>query len=348
MKRTLQICLSFFLILCTSFLSADMLTKENLVKKNTRDFFKKELSINSSDLKSFYWNEGISLPFAKPDAISFTMSNHSEIVCNGVQPPAFEQFKNSLVNEGWIQIGEPGYSTDYSFVKGNMVLSILDQSFAFDEQSENNYISITLLDGVSGTKDRPNAIPKDLAKAMIQEEIDKTEGFEGTDVKTIACLVELDYAEAFDTFGIQAYIAFSSDSQIGNFIICNGCVQFGFAFGEPTIADIDKDGKYEMICVGGWGYGIYRIEIMAYKFGSTSDADQNTECLYVAYYNCWVPDNGYAELTLKKVSATQVKLYGVDWINGELKLINDYGELRVDGNQLKPQNEIDFPFQEWN
>jgi len=52
-------------------------------------------------------------------------------------------------------------------------------------------------------------------------------------------------------------------------------------------------------------------------------------------------------LTLKKVSETQVKLFGADAVAGKLKLTIDYGYLQVNGKSLRPQKEVDFPFQEW-
>lgn len=90
----------------------------------------------------------------------------------------------------------------------------------------------------------------------------------------------------------------------------------------------------------------FRIELSAYKFGNPPYFDSPNEVLYKAYQNCWIPNDGYAELTIQKVSDTKVKLFGAEWVKGNLQPTLDYGLLKIKDGLLVPEAK-NYPFEEW-
>lgn len=138
-----------------------------------------------------------------------------------------------------------------------------------------------------------------------------------------------------------------NQEKINDYLICSGSVCEAPFLGDTLVADIDKDGSYELLSVCGWGSGIYRIEIKAYKFGNPLYVDSKNKILYPAYYNCYVPKAGYAELMLKKISGSGVRLFGAVREKGRLVPKTDYGTLKIDGSRLYT-DAPDFPFKEWS
>ena len=305
----------------------------------------------NSDLIS--WNDGISLPIPKPNAASFTIDDWGTVYCYGMQPEDFENYKQVLISDGFTMLSDNGgnpsgnYDSSFVFIKNNREVFILDQTFGTSDVPEEKQIRITIKQGLSNEQNREGALTKEKAKELIQNYNNVAAEEDLVYNKTVCYLVELDVKDAYGKMGLQAYTGYSNTGSIGEYLICHESVRHVFQLGETCVADIDKDGEYEFLNLVGWGSGIYRYTINAFKFGNPAAFNSLTKVLYSAYSNCWVPDAGFAELTIQKVNETQIKLYGGHLVKGEVAPDVDYGLLKIDGNQLVPSLN-DFPFKELN
>ncbi|MDR3344342.1 MAG: hypothetical protein LBT21_01915 [Oscillospiraceae bacterium] len=226
-----------------------------------------------------------------------------------------------------------GDDTSYTYVRGNDVLSFLDQSF-FAESEGGGYIRLNYYAGFAGNL-RPGGISKADALPLIRAAVDADPYFDYEKGKDITALIEEDLPEAFDKMQIQIFSAYGEKNGFGCFVVSHGKVlrtfwgfSYGLDFSYSCVVDIDKDGEYELIGMYVMGSGITVCNIHAYKIDAQSGAP------YAAYSNEWVN----AWLNIVKVSDTDVKLLGGDG--------TDYGLLRVEGDRLLPADAENFPFKD--
>lgn len=197
--------------------------------------------------------------------------------------------------------------------------------------------------------DRSSALSKVEAEKLIQEHIDLASEDSYIYGKSAENLVEKFIPSAFEKMKLQVFDIYGETGPIGTFLICNNKVLDVFDnFENACIADIDKDGKYELISLWGWGSGIYRVQLNAYKFGNPPYFDSMNEVLYVAYSNCWVPDPGAGELRIKQVNDTDIELYLAEVSDGNYKITESFGLLRISEDKLVPSKTDDSIFKQWS
>ena len=285
--------------------------------------------------------DDISLPYPKPDAKYF-VKKYRELHCVGMTESDYAAYKDELADDGWICISDRSIYCNY--IKGNSMIIITDQTF-YEEPLEGE-IRISYSAGYTGPA-RAGAVSKDDAIGIIQKYISASldDWLSGQPVKYV---LELDIPDAFEKMNVQAFTAISGEGygNLGTFMICEGSV-LPADLGDICVADIDKDGNFELISIYGWGSGIWRINLDVYKFGVPPGSGSPTGEIYLAYMNCWVPEKGFAELTVQRVNDTDVKLFSIERKSyEEFSLTTDHGLLRVEGDILRPSNTGDFPFTE--
>lgn len=279
--------------------------------------------------------------FLLPNAGELENTIENSVVCRKISPDEFALYLDELQNDGWELLYK------YTLIKRNSEITILDQTFVDtnNPHSEQNYISINFKSGCKNS-DSIGRTSIDDAMALIQEEIETYESKDMYFGKKVYKVIEWDEEEAFSKTGIQIFTAYEADGRIGDYMVHENDVLPVWFIDELTVVDIDNDGIYELLNICGWGSGIYRIEISAYKFSNPIYFNSYTEVLHRSYYRCYIPVNGYAELYLVKVSETEVHLCGTEEKDGAEQQI-DYGALKTDsGNFIVDAK--DFPFKEWN
>ena len=286
--------------------------------------------------------DDISLPYPKPDAEYFVES-FGTLYCVGMTERDFRAYKDELANAGWICVYDKSIESIY--VKDNAILRITDQTHV----PEPNHAEIRISYDAGHTDSvRVGAASNADAIEIIQRYISASLD-EWLSSQSVKYALELDISDIYEKMGFQAFTAISGNGygDLGTYLICNGTA-LPVSLGDTCVADIDKDGEYELISIYGSGSGIWRININAYKFGTPPGSGSPTGEVYRAYRNCWLPDEGFAELTVQCVNDTDVKLFSMARnSNGEYSLSTDYGLLRIEGNILRPSNNINFPFTEW-
>ncbi|MCL2487069.1 MAG: hypothetical protein FWE80_00085 [Oscillospiraceae bacterium] len=298
------------------------------------------------------WDE-YDFPFPKPPASRFEMAGGDKtLFCYGMNKSTFDEYKSVLKKDGWQLVcsdtegrEDPDDAVYYSYIKGNQTINIVNQAF-FDGDG-GNHIRIGYIAGYAAER-RSGGISKKDALPLIQAAID-ADPDEYEQGKRAAIVVELHIPNAFEKAQMQIFTAYGENTTFGSFIIRRGYILRVFdGFSDVCVADIDHDGEYELISMFGWGSGIYRIQITAYKFKNPPEFSSLTEVVYPAYGNTWVPD-GYLALKMVQINDTDIKILGGDYEeNGEMKLTDDYGLLKVDGKKLVPANTEHFPIREWN
>lgn len=204
---------------------------------------------------------------------------------------------------------------------------------------------------------REGAVSKEQALEMIQPVIDSLVEEEVISVpdSTATNLLELYIDDAFEKMGLQAFAAIGEQDFIGNFLVIGDEVCYAFGPLDNTcVADIDRDGVYELLDILGFGSGIYRIELTAYKLAVPVWSSSFKKELHEVDNECFVPNMGYDELIFEKVDDYAVKLWGVEWVDVDsqttiLKKTTDYGLLQSNGSDFFILEDYDnFPFKSWS
>jgi len=256
-----------------------------------------------------------------------------------------------LMENGWKDLLGNTISTEvadgtseYTLYKGNDLLQIM--TFLVDpEVSICNGILIKLDKNIAiaDIRNRNNALSKSEAQEKIQDNIENMPNQKEipSTRRIVTGVFEIFIDDAFEKMNLQAYAAISDNGFTGCFLIRKDVVShIPGSLNNTCVADIDVDSKYELIDLYGFGSGIFRYQLTAYDFSILPNyCSSIIEHLNRKYYNCFVPKSGYAELVLKKIDDTTVKLVG----DGK-----EYGTLKVNGQNLVVENMQEFPFEEWS
>ena len=289
------------------------------------------LPLSTDFAEEFVW----SFPFPQPNATSFE-NGFKELYCYGVTKEEFVDYKLELDSHGWQLTGYKN-GISYTYIKENMTINITDQTFVTPPC---NALRISYRAGYSELM-REGGLSKPEASKLIQQDIDAASPDDYRSGTFVQHIVELDIEEAYEKMSLQVFEVYGAyeylggdgntypaTGSLGKYLICEGKVLCVFdPLENVCVVDIDRDGKYELISLYGLGSGIYRVIIIAYKLWNPPYYNSLTEVLHTAYHNYWIPDGRYSGLTIKKVSETDVNLYGFN---------KDYGLLRIENNYRHP------------
>lgn len=292
---------------------------------------------------TYEWSDTISMPIPAPaGAEAFSISDgDGAVYCRGVGRKDLDQYIQLLEGGGWRLLPRDGESSLYMLSRGNDLVALADETYAEDY----NAIRVSYSPGYSGPEGGGRRAIEEAA-SIIQSHLDS---LEASDIygygRKFYSARETDSGDAYDSMGLQAFEVYGDEGYAGRFVIGkNGAIlDLGFA-GEMRTADIDGDGEMELITLGAWGSGIYRIEVAAYKYSGAGNSFE------LAYGNRWIPEHVSEEdcwnMSLVKIDDHTIHLYGADLVAGRFLPKVDYGKLRVEGSRLVPA-EGDFPFSEW-
>lgn len=271
------------------------------------------------------------------------------IYYSDISHPSLEQYLETLDSKGFQNVsGEKKVTklqegiTQLMLSDGENLLQLMI-TVGSKENSMVNSVLIRREEGFAAAvvKDRKGALSKEEAEKLIQPELDRLveTGQLPESGSRIAGIFELFIREAYEKMGLQAFSVISETGVTGSFLICKDSVLFvkGNLY-DTCVADLDGNGRYELLDLFGWGFGIYRIELSAYEFSNPVYFSSLTEVLHRKYYNCFVPDKGYDILKFSKISDSEVRLFGAS---------ADYGKLLIDDSYLIPGINEGFPFREW-
>lgn len=250
---------------------------------------------------------------------------------SSISHEVIEDYLRKLAESGWYYMMKPNVLsssgkpfvtevpvgiTQLPLTDGKNLLQLLI-NIESDESSLNNSILVRLEEGITEEylTGRENALTKEEALQLIQPEVDRLaqeQELPSSKTKTIG-LLEIFIPDAYEKMGLQAYTAISDNGVTGTYLICKDKVLpiMGY-LQEACVADLDGNGRYELLDLIGYGSGIYRIDLNAYEYSNPIYFSSRAEILHRKYYNCFVPKNGYGELKFKKISDTEVHLIGVE------------------------------------
>lgn len=338
-----------------------------------------ELSNNASENdpaeeNAIAWSDTLSLPVPKPDT-EYIASWDYGIYCRMPQEK-LEEYKKALEDDGWSLVEELRWNEfpHYTYCKDNMIYQLIDHTYAEEGSGVNNtskdkteemealfnidsYILVNFSYGYEKKSLREKTISKAEAAQLIQEYINQDKDQMGIYGKktgsNVTLVIERYLEDSFEKMGIQAFTAVNqSEKMIGNYLICNNLVYYiEDSLEETCVADIDQDGEAELLSLYGWGSGIYRIELRAYKTINPIFYSSLTKIISCSYYNCFVPKMGYGQLAMKKVNDTEVRLLEQTTdFDGKITKTIDYGRiiLAEDGKHLIPEQLVDFPYDQWD
>ena len=341
-----------------------------------------KMNINVSNVS---WSSDFSIPVPKPDT-EYIASNDYGTFCYGFDAEQLKEYLKELEVDGWFCIDNTIIEgkVHYTYSNGDMIFQIIDHTKVvvvysditetFEtvedwEDSENltdsdnltdSYILVNFSYGFNTIKQRENTLPKTEAIILIGENIYQ---LENTDSELaivggtkITMVIERFMEDSFEKMGLQAFTVLNEKGRlVGNYLICNQSVLYVFdSLKDVCVVDIDKDGEYELLSLYGWGSGIYRIELSAYKYVNPIYFSSNKKILQCAYRNCFVPKDGYGKLSLKKISDTEVRLLNHDWLAEDSKEYTgdpmDFGVITraEDGYHLVPERLEQFPYDQWD
>jgi len=289
------------------------------------------------------WGKDFSMSFPPPSGTkSFIWHDTGEIDCKGCSKEDLVNYDLILKALGYIPAWEALESMQKTYFKNNEVIQVLDQTYISESNpNEENLIRISYSKGYSGetTEDR---LSKEQAHVKIQDHLNELpEDVYGTKSE-IKVIVELGSGESFYKLGFQIFRIYSQGYSHSFILTSDGksIMPMGINVEAFCVADIDGDENLEFITIGGWGSGIFREEILVYKYDKTSG-------ITLAYQTEYVPDAGYAALTLVKENDNTVYLYGAELFRGRLIPKINYGVLKIVSGKIVPEDAEKFPFEIW-
>lgn len=298
----------------------------------------------NADPALYEWSGTISMPIpAPPGAETFFQSGGDGAVdCRGCSKQDLDQYIQLLQDEGWTLLPQEPESMVYMLIQGNDMVYLADQT---DAEEDYKSIQVSYAPGYRGPAESGRRTIEEAA-AMLQGHLDS---LETSDIygygKKIYFAREIDLSDAYEKMGLQGFEVNGSEGYIGRFVIgrSGAILNLGFAV-EVCTADIDGDGEMELITLGAWGSGIYRVDVRAYRYNAEDNAYD------LAYSNWWIPRNVSEDdcwnMSLVKIDDSTVHLYGADLEAGRFVPREDYGKLLVKGEKLVPTT-TDIPFDEW-
>jgi hypothetical protein len=380
-----KIMVSLVLLLLTASCAVapnSLTSKSNAASGEIKEVGETGVSLSTSKLPlgELNWSN-YDFPFPKPKASRFAVEASTEkvMMCYGMHVEDYADYKAALVKDNWQLVfsdsegrNTPDDAVYYTYIKGNLTLSIINQTFV--EEDGGNHIRIQFRSGLDETV-RDGRMDKPAALSLIQSAIELERPGDYEEGKNVEYIVEMAIPDAFEKANIQIFTAYGDNINFGEFIIANETVMRVFDnFSDVCVADIDKDGYYELISLYEFGSGMRSIALNAYKVAPPSEfsykygyspdyARANEKSLeeaystgyapmegfkgsivFIAYRNVWSA-NDLGGLTLEKLSETQVGLYGRSLSEtGELVPDEYYGLLQFDGTTLVPEKTEDFLF----
>jgi len=314
------------------------------------------------DIGNVSWSSTYSIPVPKPDT-EYIAPNDFGTFCYGIDAKQLKDYLINLETDGWICIDDTIFAQTihYVYTKGDMIFQIIDHTeTVLNSDITESYIFVFFSYGYEKINKRENTLSKSDAAGMI-EELNKQLDDTDSEVKVvggakIAMIIELFMEDSFEKMGLQAFTVINAEGRlIGNYLICNQSVLYVVdPLTNVCIVDIEEDGEYELLSLYGWGSGIYRYELSAYKYENPIYFSSLTKILHCAYRNCFVPENGYGKLSLKKINDAEVRLLDHDWLAEESEDYNgepeDYGKILLDADRyhLVPEKLEQFPYQQWD
>ena len=297
----------------------------------------------NADPAFYEWDGTISMPIpAPPGAIDFFQSGGDGAVdCRGCSKQDLDQYIQLLQDEGWSLLPPEPESMVYMLIRGNDMLYLVDKTY---EEEGYNSIQVSFAPGYQGPAESGRRHAEEAA-AIIQGYLDSLESADAHGYgKKVHSVREIDLGDAYEKMGLQGFEVYGTGYQEAFAIGKTGAL-LGLGFAEEVrTADIDGDGEMEFITLGAWGSGIYRIEVMAFKYKAADDVYE------LAYSNWWIPmnitENDCWNMSLVKIDDHTVHLYGADLVAGRFIPKVDYGKLQVSGDRLVP-TEREIPFSEW-
>lgn len=285
----------------------------------------------------------------EPDSMNYVSWDCGTYYSN-ISADNIKAFLQKLKEDGWTDFNGDEFSdgltdgiSEYMLIRGDDLLQFM---INLTDRTEAICNSILVREDsnlpIGEIKSRMDTVSKADAKECIQQYVNRVQNSEEFPfaAENLIGVFEIFPEGAFEKMDLQAFAAISDSGFYGCFLIRKGVISYvGGNLDNACIADIDADGKYELVDLyTAWEGNIIKINLMAYTYINPISFNSNTEILQVEYSNCFVPKQGYEELFLKKAGDNDIKLTG----NGV-----DYGDLRIDGTSLVVDRMEEFPFDEW-
>jgi hypothetical protein len=265
--------------------------------------------------------------------------------------PNLQAYLKKLQEDGWNDFYGKEVSQEIESGVSELMLvrdQELLQALVFlnnKEESMNNSILVrkdSSLD-IDNIRTRVNTLTKEEAAVKISQYAENavSSGEIPYPLKPLTGVFEIFIEGAYDKLEMQAYAAVSDTGYYGCYLIRRGVVSYvGGDLSKACIADIDKDGKFELMDLySAWDSGITKYNLMAYEYINPIYFNSLTEILQVKYSNCFVPKGEYEDLSFEKIDGTTVRLYSSN---------KDYGNILIEGIALKLNNMEEFPFDQWS
>lgn len=297
----------------------------------------------NADPAFYEWSGAISMPIPAPPAATdfFQSGGDGAVDCRGCSKEDLDQYVRLLEDEGWALLPQEPESMVYMLIRGNDMVYLRDQTY---EEEGFNSLQVSYAPGYRGPAESGRRHAEE-AVAIIQGYLDLLESADAHGYgKKVHAVREIDLGDAYEKMGLQGFEVYGAGYQEAFAMGKTGAL-LGLGFAEEVrTADIDGDGEMELITLGAWGSGIYRIVVTAFKYNADGDVYEP------AYSNHWIPMNISEDdcwnMSLVKIDDRTVHLYGADLSAGQFIPRVDYGKLQVIGDRLVPTAR-DIPFKEW-
>lgn len=265
------------------------------------------------------------------------------IYCNGTVESDLEAYMRLLAQQGWQQIlyqadSMPRAYSPYVFAKGSTTIQIVDQNDLYGYR-DYNYFSMQITQFYNQSIIRKNALSLDKASKIITDyERLGAKKQDLSSTRKIKAVFEYN-VPGLSKVKIQLYRVYYDGDGYDDFWISSTGDKIGPSYGlqNAIIADIDNDGKYELITCSIIGSGNMELVLNAYRY---------TDNLALAYNGVWSlnGDATWSNLTIKKQGKSGIHLWDICKLPYKELKTADYGLLNFRNGKVTIQQGIDFPF----
>lgn len=283
--------------------------------------------------------KGVELP--RPN-VKFVHKYYDQISCLGLVRADMDAYIQSLIRLGWRRLINRQVSWPETancggiYIKDNVVLTLTDNvGDSGSKYSDYTQFSMQIIRFYDQNIARKEALPLDKARQIITDYQEKNpiEG-DSPSAKEVKAVFEFDIP-GLSKMKIQLYRAYLSNGGYGDFWISSKGDKIG-RIGIPqnvVVADIDNDGRYELVTCSISGSGNVRLFLLAYRF---------TDKCSLVYHGVWLLNTG-GIIKITKSGRNGVHLWDTWELPDKVLKTADYGMLNFKNGKVTIQEGVDFP-----
>lgn len=314
--------------------------------------------IQEQDLNLEFGEDAAILPGASAVKLKNTY------ICYDMDVTRLKEYQDSLIKQGYrlfLEENVGGYAYNH-YTNGDNRIQVAYTGVNVFISIVRSYQDMEMEEGIVSSEEVLRLIKdNDQLIGYVDQDTDENVFYELSDI-----VVKHWISDLYEKTKILAYSAYTKQgNDAGTYLIYERkAYRILDSLEKTCVADINRNGTYELLSLHGFGFGTYRINLNVYQAENPITFNSLNKILFLTYRNSFVPKRGYGNLEFNKVSETEVHLLEVEEIDKveystdeqlqeeqlKEKQIKDYGALTIaeDDIHIVLESMEDFPYYQWD